>query len=98
MFAGWDAADEEASQAAMGKLTAVMWGTWVPMGLLGALASWLRLRYFTHRVLPKFRQAAGAGGFCEVTRHKSTAYGTHQCHELPFVQAAAPSGRQQDVV
>jgi hypothetical protein len=35
--------------------TKVMWGTFIPAGLLGALASYLRLRYFMTTVLQRFK-------------------------------------------
>jgi hypothetical protein len=54
--AGWDASDDVASEAAVKKLTAAMWGTFIPMGCLGALASWLRLRHFQRNVLEQFKQ------------------------------------------
>jgi hypothetical protein len=52
--AGWDAADEVASASTVQRVTTAMWALTVPAGLVGALASWLRARYLTHTVLPKF--------------------------------------------
>jgi hypothetical protein len=36
-------------------LTGAMWGTFIPAGLLGAGASYLRLRYFRIKVLHRFK-------------------------------------------
>lgn len=36
-------------------ITNVLWGTFVPMGLLGAAMSWYRTRYFMNTVVAKFR-------------------------------------------
>ena len=52
--AGWDAADEAASGRSITLITYAMWGTTVPMGCLGAFASWLRLRYFQVGILAHF--------------------------------------------
>ncbi|GFH11836.1 tiny macrocysts protein B [Haematococcus lacustris] len=39
------------------QLTLVMWVGLVPAGLAGALAGWMRLRYFMETVLDRFRRA-----------------------------------------
>ncbi|KAL6762968.1 hypothetical protein V8C86DRAFT_516034 [Haematococcus lacustris] len=52
---GVDLSDDHATLRHQARLTTVMWATFFPVGLLGALASWLRLRYFHRTVLQRFR-------------------------------------------
>ncbi len=44
-------------QELVSSLTTIMWATFFPMGCLGALLSYLRLRYFMVTVLNRFRCA-----------------------------------------
>ncbi len=55
-----DLSDDSATYSWAQRWTTVMWATFVPAGLLGALASYLRLRYFSHSVLSRFRQVSSA--------------------------------------
>ncbi len=52
--AGWDINSSEQTYASVQGLTIVMWATTVPMGMLGYLLSWLRLRWFNTSVLRQF--------------------------------------------
>ncbi len=62
--AGVDLSDDSATYSWAQRWTTVMWATFVPAGLIGALASYLRLRYFTHYVLTRFRQGSSVRVAC----------------------------------
>jgi hypothetical protein len=47
--------NQESLNAYRDSLTNAMWGTFVPMGLVGAAASYMRLRHFRAKVLQKFK-------------------------------------------
>lgn len=55
MHAGIDLRDDQAIQDQEDRLTTAMWATFVPAGLLGAMASWIRLSYFNWTVLNRFK-------------------------------------------
>lgn len=46
------------------RLTIILWAGMAPMALFGALASWLRLRYYTVTVLNRFRCACRSAWCC----------------------------------
>jgi hypothetical protein len=53
--AGADLSIPQQAQQLVSSLTTIMWATFVPMGCLGALLSYLRLRYFMVTVLNRFK-------------------------------------------
>lgn len=60
MHAGIDLDDDQAIEDQERRLTTAMWATFVPAGLIGAMASWVRLNYYHVIVLNRFRCAARA--------------------------------------
>jgi hypothetical protein len=52
---GADPADQDSLDGQKAALTYAMWATFVPMGLLGAWVSHLRLQYFMGRSLQSFK-------------------------------------------
>jgi hypothetical protein len=54
---GADPDDQDSLDGQKAALTYAMWATFVPMGLLGAWVSHLRLKFFTGKSLQKFKSA-----------------------------------------